>query len=119
MSPGVKKIVDNEEHLQLTKEDGTKFNLIPVDMHGIVALHVRPSDVSYEWMFADAGKGYLGFSEIAAFNPLRWSGKISEEEAITQISAASEKDARPIRIKQHWGKYTAQKDFDTAADAAA
>merc|ERR1712190_684736 len=51
---------------------------------------------SCEWMYGDAAKGMLGFQALAGLNPLRWSGEVTFNRAITQLRKVHN---RPIILK--------------------
>mmetsp|Transcript_51724 Transcript_51724/g.160474 ORF Transcript_51724/g.160474 Transcript_51724/m.160474 type:complete len:711 (-) Transcript_51724:79-2211(-) len=73
-----------------------------------------------EWMYADVAQGALGFNGLAFLNPLRWSGPLSLEEAISQLEALSpEERCRPVNLKIPPGVFTREVRCESAADAVA
>lgn len=70
-----------------------------------------------EWMFGDAASGALGFSEMAHLNPLRWSGSVSFEKAISDLEAVLSTGSRPIMVKVPAGVSTASQSFATTEKA--
>jgi hypothetical protein len=68
--------------------------------------------MSCEWMYGDAAAGALGFNELAHLNPLRWSGSLSFEKAISALEAELSKGSRPILVKVPAGVKSTAKRFE-------
>jgi len=65
-----------------------------------------------EWSFGDASTGRL-----ARLNPLRWSGPLPFEEAISNLEDVLSEGSRPILVKVPAGLFTAWEHFDTTQGA--
>lgn len=70
-----------------------------------------------EWMYGDAAAGAIGFNELAHLNPLRWSGSLSFEKAISALEADLSKGSRPILVKVPAGVKTSPQRFETTEEA--
>merc|ERR1711982_287819 len=74
-----------------------------------------------EWMYGDTALGFL-----SRMNPKRWSGAISFEDAISQLTKELEKKDRPVVIKvpantmneHHFDGMKAGLEFLSAVDPA-
>jgi len=77
-----KEVSINDEVVTQAKDDSKAAN----DAANEAKTHADKvqSELVCTWMFGDAGKGLLGFN-VAKLNPLRWSGNVSLEEAISQL----------------------------------
>jgi len=53
---------------------------------------------SCEWMFGDAANGLCGLHSMVGLNPLRWSGTVSIDKAIQQITEVQRHNDRPITL---------------------
>jgi len=79
-----------------------------------------------EWMFGDAGSGMGSLGMIFShYNPLRWSGSITCETAISQLEALAKHAAehkeseRPVVLKIPAGLSTPEQNYETVTAAIA
>jgi len=77
-------------------------------------------DMDCEWMFGDVGLGMMGFRS-AKLNPLRWSGKISIQDGISQLCdvQAQECGNRDIVVKVPGGLTGNEQHFNNSGEAIA
>merc|ERR1712087_1105483 len=69
---------------------------------------------SCEWMYGDAASGLLGFQPLAGLNPLRWSGELTFNRAITHLRKVQN---RPIILKVPANTLGQEMYFNNTEDA--
>merc|ERR1712151_968261 len=69
---------------------------------------------SCEWMYGDAASGLLGFQVLAGLNPLRWSGEMTFNRAITHLRKVQN---RPIIVKVPANTLGQEMYFNNTQDA--
>jgi len=73
-------------------------DLSPDALQGGRVVYQAPAVRSCEWMFGDAANGLCGLHSMVGLNPLRWSGTVSIDKAIQQITEVQRHNDRPISL---------------------
>jgi len=74
------------------------YDGIPDALQGGRVVYQAPAVRSCEWMFGDAANGLCGLHSMVGLNPLRWSGTVSIDKAIQQITEVQRHNDRPISL---------------------
>merc|ERR1712232_1521119 len=82
------------------------------------ALKEKAESKLCEWMFEDAGSGWVGIQALARLNPLRWSGPQTYAKTLENLKLLQSNGVqRSIKIKAPPGVLEKEYDFDTVQGA--
>lgn len=95
ISKAVDKSMDVSRSTSHQSTLSSNVSEVSVDLTGPGRMTIHDTEVTCDWMFADAGTGVLGVSPMI---PLRWSGPVSLDIVIAALEAA-QTQRRPILLK--------------------